>query len=664
MASGAEQNTSRPVLIGVLAILLGAALTAVYWNHFDNSFHFDDQHTIVNNSYITDIRNLPLFFTDVQTTGSLPTNQSYRPVVTSLNAIDFWIAGELNPKVFHWHIYLEFLLLLLLMYHLFLSVFESASGKKHRMTALLGVGFFAFHTATAETINYIIARSDGFSTLMVLAGMLLFMRASGWKRQLGLIPFLVGFLTKPTAVVLAPLLAVYSILIEPPSLTVRSERSGIRSPLLRAVRDTSAYFLLGLGLYLFTVSMYPASWTPGGNYSSWQYLNTQAFVVLIYLKTFVLPLGLTADTDLQVIPEFLNRRVLWGLSVIFCLLIAAWISSVRRKTLPIAFGIMWFFIALLPSSSIIPLAEVMNHHRTFFPYIGLVMAATWAGFLIVTSLAGRQPSVMAKAVVSVIAVTVLCLHAWGTYQRNEVWDSDESLWRDVTIKSPKNGRGLMNYGLSQMRIGNIHQAIEYFESALETSYRNHPYLYINLGIASSALSDRSNDPDLKEKAESYLKQGLSLGPAFPQTHYQYAKWLNQHGRSEEALPHVQRALALAPASVSARQLEEAILSAGQDVIERAERDAGRANTPEAFLELSLQYHRRGMYEKCIQAAQTALELKPDYAPAFNNICSALNMLGQYDSAIEACQSALNIDPDFELARGNLNWARSSKESAR
>jgi tetratricopeptide (TPR) repeat protein len=71
-----------------------------------------------------------------------------------------------------------------------------------------------------------------------------------------------------------------------------------------------------------------------------------------------------------------------------------------------------------------------------------------------------------------------------------------------------------------------------------------------------------------------------------------------------------------------------------------------------------------MYEKCIQAAQTALELKPDYAPAFNNICSALNMLGRYDSAIEACQSALHIDPDFELARGNLNWARSSKDSAR
>ncbi len=47
-------------------------------------------------------------------------------------------------------------------------------------------GYFKNPEATAETINYVIARSDGFSTLMVLAGMLLLLKESAcryWNGQ-------------------------------------------------------------------------------------------------------------------------------------------------------------------------------------------------------------------------------------------------------------------------------------------------------------------------------------------------------------------------------------------------------------------------------------------------------------------------------------------------
>src|SRR5256886_9086080 len=42
-----------------------------------------------------------------------------------------------------------------------------------------------------------------------------------------------------------------------------------------------------------------------------------------------------------------------------------------KRTRVIGFGLLWFLIALLPTS-LFPLAEVMNDHRTFLPYIGLV----------------------------------------------------------------------------------------------------------------------------------------------------------------------------------------------------------------------------------------------------------------------------------------------------
>lgn len=85
-------------------------------------------------------------------------------------------------------------------------------------------------------------------------------------------------------------------------------------------------------------------------------------------------------------------------------------------------------------------------------------------------------------------------------------------------------------------------------------------------------------------------------------------------------------------------------------------------TPESYLELSLTFYRAGNYENCIRAAEKALELKPDFADAYNNIGSAYIMLKEYDKGIEACEKALQLRPDYQLARNNLNWALSEKNA--
>jgi tetratricopeptide (TPR) repeat protein len=84
-------------------------------------------------------------------------------------------------------------------------------------------------------------------------------------------------------------------------------------------------------------------------------------------------------------------------------------------------------------------------------------------------------------------------------------------------------------------------------------------------------------------------------------------------------------------------------------------------TPENFLNLSLEYYNAGNYEGCISAAEDALIARPNYAAAYNNICSAYNALGKFDLAIEACNKALKASPDYALAQGNLNYAVSQKK---
>ena len=65
-------------------------------------------------------------------------------------------------------------------------------------------------------------------------------------------------------------------------------------------------------------------------------------------------------------------------------------------------------------------------------------------------------------------------------------------------------------------------------------------------------------------------------------------------------------------------------------------------------------------ERCaesIAACRSALERRPNYAEAWNNICAAYNKLGRYEEAAAACEQALRYKPDFELARNNLQYAR-------
>ena len=83
----------KSALVNFGATVLLATLLAAYSNHFHNSFHFDDAHTIENNAAIRELRNIPLFFCDATTFSSLPSNQSYRPLVSTLVAIDYKLAG-------------------------------------------------------------------------------------------------------------------------------------------------------------------------------------------------------------------------------------------------------------------------------------------------------------------------------------------------------------------------------------------------------------------------------------------------------------------------------------------------------------------------------------------------------------------------------------------
>ena len=146
----------KNVAAGSLALILLAA----YSNHFQNSFHFDDAHTIVSNATIREIKNIPLFFYDARSFSSLPSNQSYRPLVSTLLAIDYALGG-LNPLAYHLSICALFLALVLL---LAFVIYRLAGNVR---IALVAAALYGLHPATADTVNYVIASAEVISIFRI-----------------------------------------------------------------------------------------------------------------------------------------------------------------------------------------------------------------------------------------------------------------------------------------------------------------------------------------------------------------------------------------------------------------------------------------------------------------------------------------------------------------
>jgi tetratricopeptide (TPR) repeat protein len=663
-----------------------AVLLAAYSDSFQNTFHFDDSHVVENNLYIRSLNNVPRFFRDASTFSSFPANATYRPLVTATLALDYWIGGGLQPKQFHVSQIAMLIALGAMVFGLFLRLFDMAGVYWwNRYAALLGALFFCVHTTGTETMNLIHARSELMSVMGVVGSFLVYLylpRSRGV--YLYLLPMIVGALAKNQAVVFAPLFLLYLLLFEqelsaPDLLSAQSWRK-VGAALWKALPA----FVIAIATLAFVERMNASAATYGGG-GRLAYFQTQLFVWLHYVRLFVLPIGLTADTDWRLISNWYDTRVIAGACFTLLMLALIWYASRRRSLRPVAFGVSWFFLALLPASSIVPLAEVANEHRVFFPYVGLTLAAVWGAGLALQRWSEARPTLRPAMTIAACGVAALLVagNAIGAYERNRIWQSEETLWRDVAAKSPENGRGLMNYGLTLMARGSFVEAKDLFDRALRYT-PNYASLEVNLGIVNDSLGN-------PVVAEQHFARALELEPDYPASHTFYARWLVQRGRTAEAIPHLKRAISLSPASLDARyQLLGAYAKAGQtaelkalaaetlalapgdaevnrylstsgvEAIQQTPPPASHAEPADSLLNTSLQLYQAGDYQGSIDAAKKALALNPNLAEAHNNIAAAHASLRQWDEAIQAAKEALRLKPDFPLARNNLAWAEGEK----
>lgn len=169
------------------------------------------------------------------------------------------------------------------------------------------------------------------------------------------------------------------------------------------------------------------------------YALTQPEVICRYLRLTFWPRGLCldwawppADTATRIVPPLLALLALLGFT--------AW-AAVRLPAVGFLLGS--FFLILAPTSSFAPIVDLAFEHRMYLPLAPLavlVVVAARAGLHEAAERFGVEQRPI-RAVLTVIAMTVVIALGVTTYLRNEVYRSGVTLWRDVVEKVPGNPRG-------------------------------------------------------------------------------------------------------------------------------------------------------------------------------------------------------------------------------
>src|SRR5437867_4077930 len=357
--------------------------------------------------------------------------------------------------------------------------------------ALIAAAFFLLHPVQTESVTFISSRSELLSTMAYLCGLLSFTaipeQKIGFFASLLMLSFLaLGFGFKETIVTLPAGILLYDYLFV--------ARTNIRTLLLRWRFYPSLIVLGTAGSYWLVRDGFPKVVKEFSGPLVWHYFLTQFRVILTYIRLLVFPSGLNLDYDFTMSASLLEPGTLFSLLALLVLIFAGWRWRNTQKIY--CFSIFWFFLTLSPTSSIIPIPDVILEHRVYLPLAGVCLSFPFVMEWIVKI---WQEGIRRKWVIT-SASAVLAVFVVATLLRNEVWRDEVRLWSDIVRKSPHK---LRPYGAlinAYMKRGQEREAISIAKLGSEnvpesrTSFVNTTgSLYLRLGEPQEAVAYFKSD---------------------------------------------------------------------------------------------------------------------------------------------------------------------------
>jgi len=580
---------------------VAVAAVAAYVNTLGADFTLDDVPIVVENGLITDLGNIPVFFTTNYWGDSVRfTDKSlYRPLVIASYALNYAVHG-LHPRGYHVVNVLLHAVACVLLFFLIRALFED-----HRLAAVAALAF-AVHPVHTEVVAGIVGRAEIMAlvgTLTCCLGYCLALRVPGPRNggsrwawlSLSILGYGFGMFSKEIGVVAPVLILLWEVLLP---ARRRLLRGNLRAVLAFAafVGVACAYLALrdaatrGMAANLGFIHVAPID-------RVWTALR----VCLEYVGLLVAPIRLSADYWITQVPI---ARAPWEPGVAAAIVVLLAMSALCvwswRRVPAVAWGTLGFLAILFPVSNLPFAIGVMKAERLLYSPSAaflVAVAALW------TALSRRQKSAPLAWALFAVAGALLLVRTWV---RNEDWRDNHALAVATLRTSPESpifNTVMANWLRAR---GQNAEARTYMLQALKARPDDAENLY-NLG--NIELDEKHH-----EAAIGYYQDALERKPEFLSAINNLGRSLMDTNRLQEAAETFNRARKLRPAD------------------------------PAAYVNLSAVYIRLEDLASAERLIDEALRRFPNVAALHWNAFRIYQKLGRTGESKAAFQRAKELDP--------------------
>jgi tetratricopeptide (TPR) repeat protein len=419
--------TERSVPLA-LALLVAAAYTTAAFA----TFQFDDWNVIVGNA-------------DVASPSAWLASM---PGIRPLTKLTFALNRAVDPRpggfvAFNVACHLASALLALALLRRWLPRF--APGCNAALAASMAAAVFALHPAQTEAVTYIAGRSVSLAALAYLASLYAWERwrddssRNGW-----IVTSVAAFALALAARETAWTLPLAIVLVEAAS----GQRSAVTLARLRSHLVVAAIAALAIAASPVYRRLIDASLELRGPLDN---LASQVDAIAYLVTHPLLTMRVAIDPDVPVAPYGLA----WGMKcagLIAVLAAAVWQWRRRRW---LSFAILWFFVHLLPTNSVVARLDPANDRQLYLAMIGPAVGLSVA--------LGGWPAGRARRVVACFLLAALCT---ATLVRNLDYRSEVALWEATARASPRKARVFNNLGVAYREANDVARARAAFERAL------------------------------------------------------------------------------------------------------------------------------------------------------------------------------------------------------
>lgn len=485
-------------------LLLGAGLFA-WWGVWNSGFKFDDRPAIVDND--------ALLAGDWWRAAFSAHHQplANRPLSTASLAFDFAVfgPGPFGPHLMNLLLHLANALLVFALARASLTApnlaGRFAAGAATR-TALAMALLWVVHPLGTDAVAYATQRSTLLASCWLLLALLATARAAtaAWPARwqvAAVVAVALGMASKEDMVG-APFL----VLLYVRAFLVPDWRALARHRWF--VAGLAATWLVLAACVLGGPRNPTVGWSTTG-VSTWQWLLTQAGVVVSYLRLSLWPAPLRGAYDLGITTTLLPA-VLPGLLVLGLLALTVWLW---RKAPPWGWLGALFFVWLAPTSSVLPIVtEIAAERRAYLPMLA-VLAPVVLG---ARSLLARALPRHGAAVGGILAAGAAVALALASRQHAAVYADERAFWQDAFDKRDPSRRTMLssqilgNHGALLYRGGRQDEACELFELAMQCDAPSH----IDRTWYAVALQRRGRHAE----AVANLERAIAEGPRYADAH--------------------------------------------------------------------------------------------------------------------------------------------------